>query len=682
MTGLVISLRALHLGALALLVGAFAFLLLVARPAFKQGGPERGPAFEDLDRLLVRLSLWSLLIALGSGILWLWAQAAIATGKPLRQALTLDVLGSVLTRTQFGHVWQLRLALALLLGGFLLFREREQDAKDWIALRLEGLMLAGALLAALAWAGHAAATREQVRVLHLAADSIHLLAAGVWLGGLPLLFLLLTRAQRALDPPWAAVCREATRRFSVLGLVCVGTLTLTGAVNGWILVGDFPPLVGTVYGRLLLLKLGLLLPLIWIAARNLLRLKPQLLAAQASGPAETLRELLRRLARNVTAEACLGATILVIVGALGITPPALHTQPSWPFPFRLSWEAKKNLPGVRGAVTVGSAGALLSAAVAVYGLWRRRHRPWAIGAGLAAVGFFGAVPLHSLAVDAYPTTYLRPAVPYSALSVAKGAHLYEQHCAVCHGTNGYGDGTAAPQLSKKPADLTAKHTADHTAGDLFWWLMHGIKGSPMPGFADRLSGEERWDLINFLRALSAAEQARTLGPLVDPEPWLVAPDFTFGIGVGPAETLKDHRGWAMVHLVLFTLPGSLPRLEELDRAWNQIGLAGARVLAVPMRDAPQIYQKLGAHAANYPIVVDGNQEIVETYTLFRRTLAVEGVSPPPTHMEFLIDRQGYVRARWIPGERPGWGEIPRLVKEINLLDKEAPRAPAPDDHVH
>jgi len=627
----VISLRALHLGALALLVGALAFLLLVARPAFKQGGPERRSAFEDLDRLLIRLSLWSLLIALGSGTLWLWAQAAIVTGKPLRQALTADLLASVLTRTQFGHVWQLRLALALLLGGFLLFREREQDAKDWIALRLEGLILAGALLAALAWAGHAAATREQVRLLHLAADSLHLLAAGVWLGGLPLLFLLLTRAVRALDPSWAAVCREATRRFSVLGLVCVTTLILTGAVNGWILVGNFPPLVGTAYGRLLLLKLGLLLPLIWIASRNLLRLKPQLLAAQASGPTETLRELLRRLARNVTAEACLGATILVIVGALGITPPALHTQPSWPFPFRLSWEAQKNLP---------------------------------------------------LAVDAYPTTYLRPAVPYSALSVAKGAHLYEQHCALCHGTNGYGDGTAAPRLSKKPADLTAKHTADHTAGDLFWWLTHGIKASPMPGFGDRLSGEERWDLINFLRALSAAEQARTLGPLVDPEPWLVAPDFTFGIGVGPAETLKDHRGWAMVHLVLFTLPGSLPRLEELDRAWNQIGLAGARVLAVPMRDAPQIYRKLGDRAENFPIAVDGNQEIVETYALFRRTLAEEGVPPVPTHMEFLIDRQGYVRARWIPGERPGWGEIPRLVKEINLLDKEAPRAPAPDDHVH
>ena len=203
----------------------------------------------------------------------------------------------------------------------------------------------------------------------------------------------------------------------------------------------------------------------------------------------------------------------------------------------------------------------------------------------------------------------------------------------------------------------------------------------MPGFKDRLSEEERWDLINFLRALAAVEQARPMGPLVHPEPWLVAPDFTFGMGVGPSETLKEHRGWAMVHLVLFTLPDSLPRLEQLDLAWSKIGLAGARVLAVPMRDAPRIYRKL-ARATNFPIVIDGSQEAVETYALFRRTLVSEGVPPVPSHMEFLIDRQGYVRARWISREGPGWDEIPRLLKEIERLDKEAPRAPAPEEHVH
>ncbi len=633
MTGLMISTRAVHLAALTLLVGAFAFSLLVARPAFKKGGPPRGSDFEHFDRFLLRLSVWSLLIVLISGLVWLWAQAAIVTGRSLGQALAHDAIGGVLTGTQFGRVWGLRLGLAIVLGGFLLLRDRERDDKDWIALHFQGVILASGLIAALAWAGHAAATQGSARLFHLAADSIHLVGAGVWLGGLPPLFVLLTRARKSLDPSWAAVAREATRRFSIIGLASVSSLTLTGIVNGWILVGGVPPLVGTPYGWLLLVKLGLLLPLMGIAAGNLFRVKPQLLAMPASDSGQTAGELLRRLRRNVIAETCLGATILLIVGALGITPPALHTQPDWPFTFRLRWVAN------------------------------------------------GAVPRAEL-IDAYPTTYLRPSVPYSALSIATGAHLYLEHCAACHGVTGYGDGPAAGSLAKKPADLTAKHTGDHTAGDLFWWLSHGIAGSPMPGFGDRLSEEQRWDLINFLRALSAAEQARTMSSLVEPTPWLVAPDFTFGIGVGPGETLKDHRGWAMVHLVLFTLPGSLPRLDEINRAWGKIGLAGARVLAVPMRDAARIYWKLDAHASNYPIVVDGNQEVVETYTLFHRTLASEGVPPIPSHMEFLIDRQGYVRARWIPGDGRGWAEVPRLLKEIERLDKEAPRAPAPEEHVH
>ncbi len=682
MFDLAVLVRFVHFSAMALLLGAFTFLLLVARPAFRRAEEELRVEIERFDQLLLRLAVWSLRGALLSGLAWLWVQAAIVTGRPLGQALTLDAVGAVLTRTQFGRVWQLRLGLIALLGGFLLFREGERDERDWIALRIEGVILAGGLIAALTWAGHAAATQGQGRIIHLVADSIHLLAVGVWLGGLLPLALLLTRAWRSTGSAWAAVAQEATRRFSKLGLISVGCLVLTGAVNSLMIVGDIPHLVGTTYGRLLLLKLSVLLPLVAIAAVNLLRLRPQLLASPDSDSDDWPRELLRRLRRNVIGETCLGGAILLIVGALGITPPARHIQPVWPFPFRLSWEATRNIPGVPQWVIAGSVGVFFAAGLFAYGILHRRHRRLAVGIGLALLIFFSALPLRALAVGAHPTTYLRPAVPYSALSIARGDHLYQQHCALCHGVNGFGDGPAARGLAEKPADLTARHTADHTAGDLFWWLTHGITGSPMPGFGDRLSENERWDLINFLRALAASQGGRGLGPVVEPTPWLVAPDFTFGIGVGSEATLKDYRGRAIVHLVLFTLPESLPRLEQLDRAWEKIGLAGARILAVPMREANQVYRRLGITGANFALVVDGSQEIVETYTLFRRTLAPGGVPPIPRHMEFLIDRQGYVRARWIPGEGPGWSEIPRLLSEIERLATEAQRAQAPGEHVH
>jgi putative copper resistance protein D len=56
---------------------------------------------------------------------------------------------------------------------------------------------------------------------------------------------------------------------------------------------------------------------------------------------------------------------------------------------------------------------------------------------------------------------------------------------------------------------------------------------------------------------------------------------------------------------------------------------------------------------------------------------------PPLHVEFLIDRQGYIRARWLPGAPgPGWDTLRTLVEQIQLIDKETPAGPAPDEHVH
>lgn len=682
MTGLFVCIRFIHMGSLALLLGTCAFLLLVARPAFRQGGKESAPAWERFHRASLTLASWSLLIGLVSGLMWLWVQAATVSGQPLTQALAMSTLGRVLTGTQFGRVWGTRLALLALLGSVLLLRERDRGDTHGIALHLEGILLGGGMLTALAWTGHAAATEAERRFLHLTADAIHLLATGVWLGGLVSLALLLRHAKTLPGGAGIDVSREATRRFSLLGLISVAALGVTGAVNGWILVGDIPRLIGTPYGRLLLAKLGLLLPLIAIAACNLLRVKPRLLAMPMVDYQEMLQTLLRRLTRNVLAEASLGTAILLIVGILGITAPARHVQPTWPFTFRLSWTIMRSLPDAQGGLILAGAGVLLGLLLLGYGVLRPRRRAWAVAAGLAGVVFFGGNPLRHLAVDAYPTTYLRPSVPYQAASVAHGLRLYQENCAVCHGVNGYGDGPVGQMLQPRPADLTAKHTGDHTAGDLFWWLGHGIPGTAMRGFADRLSDMDRWDLINYLRTLAAAEQARRLGPLVEPATTLVAPDFTFGIGVGPGETLKEQRGKAMVHLVLFTLPASLRRLDQLDAAWDTIASTGTRVLAVPMQDGARIYQKLGMHAVNFPVAVDGGPDIAATYTLFRRTFGSEGVPPVPDHMEFLIDRQGYIRARWIPAEGVGWTEIPRLLKEIDRLDKEAPGAPAPEEHVH
>ncbi len=93
----------------------------------------------------------------------------------------------------------------------------------------------------------------------------------------------------------------------------------------------------------------------------------------------------------------------------------------------------------------------------------------------------------------------RNPVPATQESLSTGERIYRAHCQVCHGVNGRGDGPAAATLSRPPADLRIHMAAGHTDGQLFYWVTYGMAGLPMPAFRDRLSGEERWHVINFIR---------------------------------------------------------------------------------------------------------------------------------------------------------------------------------------
>ncbi len=145
---------------------------------------------------------------------------------------------------------------------------------------------------------------------------VHLLAAGAWLGGLPALAMLLARARHAEDPAWRSLAVDATRRFSWLGVVCVSALLASGIVNSWNLLEGPRDLVTTDYGRLVLLKIGLFVAMVGIAAANRFHFTPQLPAAGA----------LRALQRNSLAEIGLGLCVMLFVGALGTLSPSGHAH--------------------------------------------------------------------------------------------------------------------------------------------------------------------------------------------------------------------------------------------------------------------------------------------------------------------------------------------------------------------
>jgi putative copper resistance protein D len=159
-------------------------------------------------------------------------------------------------------------------------------------------------------------------LLHLTADTLHLVGAAAWTGSLVPFALLLAAARRYPCEASARLARDATQRFSMLGIASVATVLGSGIVNAWILVGSINGLIATQYGRLLMLKIALFAAMLAFAAVNRFWLTPRL--ASPLGSAAQLRAL-RQLTRNSVIEIALALMIFAIVGMLGTLHPAIHT---------------------------------------------------------------------------------------------------------------------------------------------------------------------------------------------------------------------------------------------------------------------------------------------------------------------------------------------------------------------
>lgn len=81
----------------------------------------------------------------------------------------------------------------------------------------------------------------------------------------------------------------------------------------------------------------------------------------------------------------------------------------------------------------------------------------------------------------------------------EGKELYAQHCKSCHGSKGLGDGTKAEKIDISCGDFTNVDYAKVTDGEAYWKTTEGRK--PMPSFKEKLSDNERWTVINYVRSL-------------------------------------------------------------------------------------------------------------------------------------------------------------------------------------
>lgn len=96
--------------------------------------------------------------------------------------------------------------------------------------------------------------------------------------------------------------------------------------------------------------------------------------------------------------------------------------------------------------------------------------------------------------------------PISAKGLATGKELYNIYCGICHGDKGDGGGYLVRDNGGKypaqPANLVDSQFVFSTNGRFYHAIMYGKNA--MGSYADKLSFEERWEVIHYIRSLQAA----------------------------------------------------------------------------------------------------------------------------------------------------------------------------------
>jgi len=133
------------------------------------------------------------------------------------------------------------------------------------------------------------------------------------------------------------------------------------------------------------------------------------------------------------------------------------------------------------------------------------------------VAIAGAIVVYSLSGWSVPAAAknLKNPFPPDAEALLSAKDDYAAHCEGCHGVRGDGKGERAERLSIAPADFADTHAMSlHTDGELFWKITVGNR--PMPSFKKRLSEDERWQVIDYIRTFSQPQLYSPVPPAAPP----------------------------------------------------------------------------------------------------------------------------------------------------------------------
>ena len=565
----------------------------------------------------------------------------------------------ILFNTRFGNIWLLDVLIIFIILSLIAVNK----PNNLLFIFLLSLSLGLGSLT-----GHSISSENIF--ISIPSNFLHIVSISLWIGSLPFLYISVLSKTNL----------NYIRRYSFFASYNMILIVATGMILSLLnLDYSFAVLLGTPYGNIIILKLcfvilalasALYVRLVFLNRKYIFNIKLSL--------------------KNILRIEISSALFVFVLGILlSQTIPGAHEEIKWPLSFRISIDVAMENPINQNAILVLSIGMslLLGIVLMDYILNKNLKRIYNYYIPMAIFSAAGLV--YFLSIEAYPVTYKQSSVPYSAISVYNGKMLYRNNCVSCHGYSGHGDGViVSNELAIMPANLTEPHTAYHTAGDIYWWLTYGMPPSIMPGFKESLNEDERWDLINYLRALSSGYEARILSEeIIHKKPWLAAIDFDYVTRSGMVGRLSQFRGNKTVILVLVNNINKYEqRINKLIDTYKDFKKINVEILLVPdynlfnNNSFIKIMERIP-----FPIIYEGSEEIIQTYNLFRRTLLnpdKEDIKEREEYMEFIIDKFGYVRSRWKKEEIIDQGRSFDYKLMIKILNEEGKILDFPDEHVH
>ena len=311
-----VGLRWLILLSTIVIVGSFAFWMLQGRVLADRAGSSRRARIHPVQWALAEIA-WIVFVIANLNFM-------INAVAEVSNVSALDDLGPPLvlfvTRTAYGQLWLGRMALAGILGIILIWRGNDCPSRS------DGpaLGIGAALLLTFSLASHSAAVQTLAPVA-VANDWLHFAAVALWIGGLLQLAVVLTTSSRRIG--WADRWK-LLGGFTSVATYAVAMVAVTGLSEAWYHVGTPANLIGSPYGRVVLLKIALAVPLVALAARHHRRLNGGLSADSLDSKLPFVASVFgdrsnhRGLVWSICLEAACAVLVIAAVGLLtSLSPP-------------------------------------------------------------------------------------------------------------------------------------------------------------------------------------------------------------------------------------------------------------------------------------------------------------------------------------------------------------------------